>query len=247
MLEGSRVVAISIVSHGHGEMVSGLVSQLLECPQVSKIIITKNIPEQLLLPLNSIIQVIENKYPKGFGENHNFAFMMVKDEYFCPINPDIRLINNPFPRLIEVQTKFDAELIAPIALNKFGDTEDSVRHFPTLLSLGKKLFFNNHGGWNITPNSDVIFPEWVAGMFMLFRASAYKKLHGFDEIFFLYYEDVDICVRLRKAGMKLLVDPSVCVIHDARRASRHNFDHMILHLKSMGIYFLKYFMRLPKN
>jgi len=78
------MVAISIVSHGHGKMVSALTSQLLECPEVSRIIITKNIPEVLLLPLSSKIQVITNVSPKGFGENHNFVFSRIRDEYFCP-------------------------------------------------------------------------------------------------------------------------------------------------------------------
>lgn len=240
------MVAVSIVSHGHGKMVSVLTAQLLECSEISRIIITKNIAEELLLPTSPIIHVIENKYPKGFGENHNSAFSEIKDDYFCPLNPDIRLLTNPFPKLIESLKKYDAELAAPMVLNELGDIEDSARYFPTIPSLIKKLFFKIEGRCKLAESRTIFHPEWIAGMFMLFKSSAYKKLNGFDDNFFLYYEDVDICVRLWKVGMRLVVDPSICVIHDARRASRNNFSHMRLHLKSMAIYFLSHCGRLPK-
>jgi len=246
MLQGDRMVAVSIVSHGHGKMVSGLIAQLLECPEISRILITKNISEELLIPTSPIIHVIENKFPKGFGENHNFAFSKISDKYFCPLNPDIRLLTNPFPSLIESLKKYDAELAAPMVLNELGGIEDSARYFPTILSLIKKLFFKIQGHYNLVESRDIFSPEWVAGMFMFFKSSAYKKLNGFDNKYFLYYEDVDICVRLWRAGMRLVIDPSICVVHDARRASRSNFSHMKMHLKSMLIYFFSHCGRLPK-
>jgi N-acetylglucosaminyl-diphospho-decaprenol L-rhamnosyltransferase len=240
------MVAVSIVSHGHGKMVAKLITQLLEFPEISRILITKNISEELLIPKSPKILVVENKSPKGFGENHNFAFSEIKDEYFCPLNPDISLLTNPFPRLIESLKKYDAELVAPMVLNENGGIEDSARYFPTMPSLIKKLFFKTQGCYDLTLNRDIFSPEWVAGMFMFFKSSAYKKLNGFDNKYYLYYEDVDICIRLWKAGMRLIVDPSIFVVHDARRASRHNFSHMKMHLKSMLIYLFSHFGRLPK-
>lgn len=247
MLQNDGMIAVSIVSHGHGEMVSRLVAQLLDCPEVSKILVTKNIPEELLLPTTLKIKVVENLLPKGFGENHNCAFKEVHEEYFCPLNPDIRLLGNPFSGLIKTQKKYCAALTAPIVMNESGGIEDSIRNFPTPFSIGMKILFNLKERCNVVKDGDFFMPDWVAGMFMFFKSSAYKKVNGFDETFFLYYEDVDICARLWKEKMRILVDPSIYVIHDARRASRNNLFHMKLHIKSMGIYFLRYFMRLPKT
>lgn len=246
MRQGDKMVVVSIVSHGHGSMVTGLIAQLLGCPEISQIVITKNIPEDLVIPASPIIQVIENVFPKGFGENHNSAFGKTDGKYFCPLNPDIRLLNNPFSQFIENIEKYNADLIAPLVLNSQGEIEDSIRYFPSMLSLCKKILFNSKGRYIFNKNSIAFSPEWVAGMTMFFRSSSYMKLNGFDERYFLYYEDVDICVRLWKGGMRLLVDPSVRVVHDARRASRNNMMHMTLHLKSMAIYFSRYLMRLPK-
>lgn len=244
-MKALNMVSISIVSHAHGPMVAELISQLLEFPEISKIIVTKNIPEVLSLPVSKKIELIENILPCGFGENHNSAFKLVTEDYFCVLNPDIKFISNPFTRLIEDLRDSNAQLVAPMVLNCAGGVEDSVRYFPTISSVIKRLIFKNGGQYRLRENDQIFSAEWVAGMFMLFRSPSYKKLNGFDERFFLYYEDVDICIRLWRAGLRLIVDPSVSVIHDARRASRVNFFHMKLHLKSMMLYFARYFCRLP--
>ena len=88
-------------------------------------------------------------------------------------------------------------------------------------------------------------PEWVAGMFMLFRSQDFARLGGFDEAFFLYYEDVDICVRAWKQGMKIVACPQVSVVHDARRDSHRSARHIRWHLASMVRYFFKHWGRLP--
>jgi N-acetylglucosaminyl-diphospho-decaprenol L-rhamnosyltransferase len=85
----------------------------------------------------------------------------------------------------------------------------------------------------------------VAGMFLLFRAEAFRDVGGFDAKFHLYYEDVDICARLWKSGWKVMCDPGVTVVHEAQRASRHNFRYMRWHAASMARYFGKHLGRLP--
>jgi N-acetylglucosaminyl-diphospho-decaprenol L-rhamnosyltransferase len=233
------LIAISLVSHGHGEMVSNLVKQLLKYPEVSKIFITFNICEDLNLPNSLKIHKINNPYPKGFAENHNNALLTCKLPYFCPLNPDVSLLKNPFPPLIEGLKTLNADLIAPKILNTSGQIEDSVRYFPTIYSLLKKFFFKSLGSYSMEKHTEIFSPDWVAGMFMLFKAPSYISLRGFDENFFLYYEDVDICARAWEAGMKIIVDPSVSVVHNARRSSRKNITYLILHFKSMLRYLLK--------
>ena len=59
-------------------------------------------------------------------------------------------------------------------------------------------------------------------MFMLFRSEAFAAVGGFDERYFLYYEDADICRRLQGAGRPVVYVPAAEVVHDARRASRRD-------------------------
>jgi len=81
--------------------------------------------------------------------------------------------------------------------------------------------------------------DWVAGMFMLFRGDAFRAVGGFDEHFFLYYEDVDICRRLGLFGLATLYVPGVTVIHDAQRESRRNLRLMRIHAASAARYLVR--------
>jgi len=233
-------VCVSIVSHGHGVMVARLIGQLRRFPEVHQILVTLNIPEDWTLPLDERTELIQNTSPAGFGENHNRAYRRCTQPFFCVLNPDVELPENPFPGLIETLGQRHADIIAPIVKNPEGKIEDSIRHFPSLTSLLRKAIGTSDGRYHIEAGSPVIAPDWVAGMFMLFRSDAFAQLGGFDTDFFLYYEDVDICLRARKAGMEILAAPSISIIHDARRDSRRRLRYLCWHLVSMFRYLTRH-------
>ena len=242
----AELIAVSIVSHGHGVMVARLVHALLGFPEVAQVLVTANIPESLYLPLSLRITLIDNPFPKGFGANHNAAFEHCHQPFFCPLNPDIEVQGNPFPALLAVLACPEVAMVAPLVLAHDGSIEDSVRYFPTFRSLARKVLGSADGRYLVTRDQANFHPEWVAGMFMLFRSHNFARLGGFDEAFFLYYEDVDICVRMWKLGMKITACTQVSVIHDARRDSHHSSRHLRWHLASMARYFLKHWGRLPR-
>lgn len=239
------MIAVSIVSHGHGLMVNKLVATLLECPEVSHIILTRNVPEKLDIPQSLRVQLIDNAVPQGFGANHNAAFSVCEHPFFCLLNPDVELPNNPFPVLLKSLNDNNAALVAPLVVSPDGRIEDSIRHFPTIRSLLVKSFGGGDGRYPVFPGHPDFYPEWVAGMFMLFRSVDFAQLQGFDEAFFLYYEDVDICVRAWQRGLKVAACPGGSVVHDARRDSRHSLRHGRWHLTSMVRYLWKHWGRLP--
>lgn len=240
------LIAVSIVSHGHGAMVERLVGSLLAFPEVAQILVTKNIPESFMLPNDARLQLINNVFPKGFGSNHNAAFAYCTQPCFCPLNPDITFEGNPFPLLLDALRCSGASIVAPLVKSLTGQVEDSIRHFPTLGSLARKAFGGADGRYVVSQGQRDFFPEWVAGMFMLFRSQDFARLNGFDERFFLYYEDVDICVRAWRHEMKVLACLGVSVVHDARRDSHHNLRNLRWHLASMTRYFWRHWLRLPQ-
>lgn len=241
-----ELIAVSVVSHAHGAMVGRLVESLLACSEVTRVVVTKNVPESLSLPDDSRVKVVSNQTPKGFGANHNAAFQFCAEEYFCPLNPDIELHGNPFPQLIRVQREMGSAIVAPMVLSPAGAQEDSWRHFPTVTSLLRKTTIGDQGRYSVAESRKTFSPEWVAGMFMLFSRVSFVRLGGFDERFFLYYEDVDICVRAWKLGMVISACPQVWVVHDARRDSRRSVRHLRWHLKSMVRFFVTHWGRLPQ-
>lgn len=235
------LITVSIVSHGHGALLPGLLLDLVRCPEVGKVIVTRNIPEPALETVIPGWQVIiDNPHPKGFGANHNSAFQQINTAYFAVLNPDIRLVDNPFPALLKGLEYDGVALCAPAVVNPAGGLEDSARHFPTFLGLARKLLCRCNGRLLYDLGNQPIPVPWVAGMFMLLRSSDYIALNGFDERFFLYYEDVDLCARLWKSGRKVMLCPSAHVIHDARRESHRNPRYMLWHMASMARYFIKH-------
>lgn len=240
------MISVSIVSHGHGGMVEELVEALVACPEVKQILVTRNIPERLTLVDDARVLVIDNSVDKGFGENHNAAFQRCDQPLFCVLNPDVQFSSNPFPRLLSVLDDDRVAVVAPIVTSPSGRVEDSTRHFPTLSSLVRKAIWGAEGRHVATDGPTTFYPEWVAGMFMLFRSVAFRRVGGFDERYFLYYEDVDICVRIWKQGMRVAACAGLRVVHDARRSSRRSLQHLRWHLASMARYLWQHWGRLPR-
>ena len=234
--ESSAQVTVSIVSHGHGTLVASLLADLAtHCGPGISVILTLNIPESLTIGDGAYpfqVKLIRNEAPKGFGANQNAAFEYCKSSYFCVLNPDIRIGENPFPRLVEELRKPNVGVVAPRILNPDGNIEDSARRFPTPWFILRKLF-GLTAGLDYRIDQTTLSPDWVAGMFMLFRKDVYAELAGFDERYFLYYEDVDLCRRLRKRGYDVRLLPSVSAVHDARRESRRRLRYLRWHLASM--------------
>jgi GT2 family glycosyltransferase len=228
-------------------MVGHLVAKLQSFPEVGQVILTRNIPDIDGVAEAQKTLIIQNTNPKGFGANHNAAFAHATAPYFCVLNPDIELPDNPFPALLAALNGTGASLLAPSVVNSAGCPEDSARHFPTMGQLATKLLGGHDGRYALQPTNGQTLVDWVAGMFMLFRAQDFKAIGGFDAKFFLYYEDVDICIRLWKAGYQVIACPQVQVVHDARRASRKNWRFMKWHAASMARYFWKHWGRLPRK
>ena len=240
MNDNTSNITVSIVSHGHGDMVWALMSQVLKCNQVKRVIVTLNMPETIPDHLPENVLLIKNDKPKGFGENHNYAFTMSNSDYYCVLNPDIVLFENPFPNLEKIIANKRLGLVAPVIIDLNGIRSDTMRKkitpwsiFNRVIGLGKNLFPSDS-------SIGILFPDWVAGMFMLFRSQAFNKVGGFDIGYFMYCEDADICRRLWNSGYQIVGCHDVTVIHDARRASRRNLQHFLWHVKSLCRYFIKH-------
>jgi N-acetylglucosaminyl-diphospho-decaprenol L-rhamnosyltransferase len=227
---------VSVVSHGQNRLVNLLLRDLAAFESSRpRILVTQNIPEAEPLEAPAGAEVIVNTQPKGFGANHNAAFRRCTSELFCVVNPDIRLHLDPFPALASALHALRAGVAGPLVRDPEGRVEDSARRFPTLRSLFDKARAGASGPEYAADRGPCVV-DWVAGMFMLFRSEAYRRAGGFDERFFLYYEDVDICRRLGVLGYPCAYQPEASVTHDARRASRRNLKLMAIHAASLARY-----------
>lgn len=235
-------ITLSVVSHGQISMIETLLQDIAKkCPQTAlEVVLTLNIPEDLPASLEQLpysLLVLRNETPLGFGENHNRAFNHSRAPYFCVVNPDIRVASNIFPVLMDGLQNPSFGVIAPLIVNGEGVVEDSARKFPTPFKILCKLF-GGCRGQDYSIGSALIEPDWVGGMFMVFRRDTYELLGGFDQKFFLYYEDVDLCARIRLNGLRVVMNPSVQATHLARRSSHSSAVYSLMHIRSMIRFFV---------
>ena len=235
------LISVSIVSHGHAELAARLFDDLrAHRPAGIEVILTLNIEEALPFDPGSFpfpVKTIRNASPRGFATNHNAAFKLAGGTFFCVLNPDIRVTSDPFSALVRELKNPAIGAVAPLILGPDGAIEDSARPFPTLSSLvGKALGAEPERYYEIGEES--ISPDWVGGMFMLLRRDAFAAVGGFDARYHLYYEDVDLCARLRLAGYDIRLVPSASAVHLARRQSRRDMRYFLWHLRSVIRYLL---------
>lgn len=229
------LVSLSVVSHGQSELIKFLFADLNKLtPYNFEVIVTINFPENESVyeghPFS--VKIIRNSIPKGFGANHNAAFNKSIGQFFSIVNPDIRIPVLDLAALVGQFRNMKVGAIAPVILSAKGCVEDNARRFPTFIKLTRRFLLGSRGPdykWTTSP----IEVDWLAGMFVIFRPTAFKALDGFDEKrFFMYFEDVDICARLWRSGWTVLLSPQASVVHCAQRASHRDIKHMRWHVTS---------------
>lgn len=232
--------SLSIVSHGHKKFISLLFEDLIGLNRADfEVILTLNLPEEFEVDFRRLpfpVTLIHNQTPKSFAANHNAAFARSCGEYFVILNPDIRMATDPFGVLLVQLQRNPNSVCAPLVTNEDGAAEDSARNFPTPFFLfrkflGKVLKASLTSDF-VARDNDLSMPDWIAGMFIVVPRTVYQRLHGLDERYRMYYEDVDFCARARLAGYHVVVNGYVKVVHNAQRASHRNLRYLVWHLAS---------------
>jgi N-acetylglucosaminyl-diphospho-decaprenol L-rhamnosyltransferase len=167
------------------------------------------------------VEVIQRVHNDGFGAAANAGIRITTGSVVALLNPDIRFDQEDMPaRLAEHFADSRVGIAAPRLLLPSGLTQDSARVIPTpfdllLRRLGKRFM----GAIRPTEVAEV---PWVVGACVFLRRSAFDSVGGFDERFMIYFEDVDLCVRLKYRGWKIILDPYVVALHWHRAASRRS-------------------------
>ena len=150
-------------------------------------------------------QLIQNRSNLGFGAANNRAVRAATTEFVLLINPDCSLDGTALARLVDCADRFaSASLIGP----QLTDAKGSVD-----LSYGP-----GRTGWSARgPAAEgPLCVGFVSGACMLIRTAAMHRIGGFDESFFLYYEDDDLCLRLQRECGPLIVEPTARAVHRSR-------------------------------
>ena len=203
-------------------------------------LVKKNFPQVnlIVLPQN-----------KGFGCGHNQVLSKINSDFHVILNPDITFSTNIFDDLSSyLQSNPDVAMVVPQILNADGSIQDLPRRTPKFKYLisGRlerfgglfKLWRDEYTckGKNFDKPTKI---DFCSGCFTMIRTDIFKKLNGFDERFFMYFEDADLTRRAQNFG-KTMLNPNFCATHTWERTSSKKFKYLCIHINSMIKYFKKW-------
>jgi GT2 family glycosyltransferase len=253
------LLSIIVVSHNSSEFILSCLNSIGNCLNriAYEIIIVDNHSRdgspRLIREKFPDLCLIENFKNLGLARAVNQGFRKSKGKYLLILNPDVRLLPGSVEKAITfVEKNPDVGILLPKLLNPDGSLQFSCRsffNFPYLLfrrtPLGK--IFPNHRvirkhfmmNWDHADSREV---DWGLGGCMFLRREAVRGGKVFDERFFLYMEDVDLCFRMKANGWKVIYYPEAVMVHaHVRESARGIFNRAKWeHLKSMIKFYRKY-------
>jgi O-antigen biosynthesis protein len=170
------------------------------------------------------LTLIKNKVNKGFGAANNQGVKIAKGKYVLLLNNDTILFENSIKKVFDFAESSEGnEIISCKLLNEDKSVQKSVYDFPTLLNvLTSNLFlyllfpnskyFNKYHLMNKGINR-ITEVDVVTGAFLFMHRKVFEGLGGFDERFFFYMDDTDLCYRHKKNNGKIIYFPETAIIH----------------------------------
>jgi GT2 family glycosyltransferase len=201
------------------------------------------------------VRVIENAANLRFAKGNNVGIHASNGEYVLILNPDTIVHEGSLDRWIEFADRHPkAGGFGCRVLNLDGSYQESARPFPSLrgdliaalylrsLAHVSPLFVSDtYTGWKGDTERKV---DWQSGCCVMFRAKLLKQLGGFDEQFFYYYEDVDLCHRAWIAGYPIIYSPEVTITHlGGQSTKRAPKVFAVDQYRTQYRYFFKYYGR----
>lgn len=242
-------IVISVVSHYHFNLIKSLGS-LEKLASVFSVHVIDNVGEEGFYDWckKYNISYVKNHNKCGFGENNNKLFKqafteITEDDYFLVLNPDIIVSADEIMKLA-ISMKSDSTKLATINLFKdsgFSCYDNAIRRFPVLTDFIHSYLLGRNP--SIIDKSIIKKPtkvDWASGAFLMFNAFLYNRINGFDDGYFMYCEDVDICLRAKLiANESLVYYPDIKALHLAAHSNRRLLSKSFFwHLNSIIRYLM---------
>ncbi|MGB9911230.1 MAG: glycosyltransferase family 2 protein [Microgenomates group bacterium] len=194
------------------------------------------------------LRVIENKKNLGFAKAVNQGIKKARGDYILLLNPDTKVKPGSLKNLLSfAKSHPDVGVIGAKLINPDGSIQSSVYHFPSLWRAFKEFWLGEKGAYEkYTPLGEKpLEVDAVTGAVMLISRKTIKKIGLFDERYFMYFEDLDYCRRVKKAGLKIYYLPTVKILHHHGQSAKKVGDQARKWLvKSSKIYngIIKYWL-----
>ncbi|MBR2591187.1 MAG: glycosyltransferase family 2 protein [Clostridia bacterium] len=197
---------------------------------------------------NKAVKVIANRENKGFGKAHNQIIDLLESDYHFVINPDIIVKDDVIGKLCAfMESKPACGMASPDIRFPDGRVQVLAKRHPKLKYLvSSRLAGDRENNKNLREyamlDADLSKPlqiENCSGCFFCIRTALFKELGGFDDRYFMYFEDFDLARTVGKRA-EIWYCPDACVYHEWGRDSKRNSKLMLIHVQSTMKYFVKW-------
>lgn len=216
------------------------------------------IKKKLYLIDNSSTDLLENHFKHsdieyifvgkniGFGKAHNIVLDKVNSSFHLILNPDVTFSPDIISTLInKLKSNSEVSFITPKIVYPNNEKQFVCRKHLTLFDLiNRKLKVSKNqllkNEYRYQDLEKPFYPDFIHGCFMLFKTEDFKLLKGFDERYFLYMEDADLCRKIDEIGKKKYYCPKVEITHQHKKGSSKSIKLFFRHTSSAVKYFLKW-------
>ncbi len=244
-------VDVIVVSYNSRDELRSCVEPLAGVGEISVIVVDSKSTDGCLDTIADLpVTTIPLDVNRGFGYGCNVGWRAGSAPHVLFLNPDGTIEPSELERLLAVfDTVPNTGLVAPRIVEPDGTLDHSLRQFPRLrTTFAQALFLHRlfpHAHWTdevIRDPSAYAGPgsaEWVSGACMLVRRDVLERIGGFDDTFFLYSEDIDLCKRVHDLGLDVRFEPSATAVHEGG-ASAPRTDLLAVLAASRVIYARKH-------
>jgi len=244
-----------VIYNNPPEMIRNAAESFLSCSLSNELHVIDNSPTQAL---NSSLIDLPIKYHyyglnAGYGRGHNKALCECSEsKYHVIINPDVVIA----PTTIEVLSRYmddnpDIGMVSPMVLNEDGTIQHLNKRYPTIFDLFARRFIPKTLHFLIEQRLDryemkdigyvdICDVECISGCFMFCRTEILKAVCGFDDRYFMYFEDFDLSRKIQNIGFRTVYNPHATVTHLWERASHKSIKMTWIHIQSAFKYFNKW-------
>ncbi|HWE70696.1 MAG TPA: glycosyltransferase family 2 protein [Acidimicrobiales bacterium] len=247
--EGGDRVAVVVVNYESGSVLASGVASLEKEGPAELVVVDNGSTDGSVDELRRQLPNIEVVVPGqnlGYGAAANRGVAATGSELVLVCNPDLTISPGS---LAELAAALDADprlaVVGPMIRTPEGDRYPSARQFPSMIDaaghalLGQFVpqnpFTRAYQREGLAREVDTVWPvDWVSGACFLVRRSAFEQVGGFDERYFMYLEEVDLCWRLGRAGWKVAYVPAAVVTHhQGVSTDRHPYRMIVEHHRSL--------------
>lgn len=195
------------------------------------------------------VHILQNDTNSGFGAGHNAVMPLLDSKYHAVVNPDISVDRDVISELVGyMEANPDVGIVTPRILNPDGTEQHLPKRRPTLwyLMAGRLPFLGNVRRRYCRADENLSVPtpiDFCTGCLMLVRTELFKAVGGFDERYFMYFEDADLTLKIKKTH-KAVYYPYTYAFHKWHRASSKSVKFLFIQICSMFKFFAKWGLKI---